>query len=157
MALHYVKTDEKGFVIQNALKLAEGEKAEDYTQVTVATADEIDFNQNFQVYQIDENGVYTRGGKQAVTLAELNKAVADAKDTIAAQDKTMAEQAETAKSQAETIKQLQEMAVEASKARATDATTIQQLKDMAVEMTKQLAAFQKTAVETTTDTKEGEK
>ncbi|WP_288531476.1 hypothetical protein [uncultured Secundilactobacillus sp.] len=150
MALHYVKTDEKNFVIQNALKLAEGEKAEDYKQVTVATADEIDFNQNFQVYQIDENGVYTRGGKQAVTLAELNQAVADAKDTIDKQE-------ETIKKQADTIKQLQAMAVESAKARATDATTIQQLKDMAVEMTKQLAAFQKTAVETTTDTKEGEK
>ena len=151
MALHYVKTDEKNFVIQNALKLAEGEKAEDYTQVTVATADEIDFNQNFQVYQIDENGVYTRGGKQAVTLAELNKAVADAKDTIAAQDKTMAEQADTAKSQAETIKQLQTLAGTLTQQQAKLDATIKGLQTMAGQLTMQIAKL--TTAETTTDEK----
>ena len=151
MALHYVKTDEKNFVIQNALKLAEGEKAEDYKQVTVATADEIDFNQNFQVYQIDENGVYTRGGKQAVTLAELNKAVADAKDTIAAQDKTMAEQADTAKSQAETIKQLQTLAGTLTQQQTELDTTIKGLQTMAGQLTMQIAKL--TTAETTTDEK----
>ncbi|WP_282804009.1 hypothetical protein [Secundilactobacillus kimchicus] len=60
-------------------------------------------------------------------------------------------------SQAATIKQLQDMAVESAKARAADATTIKQLKEMAVAMTKQLAAFQKSTTETTTNTKEGGK
>ena len=148
MALHYVKTDEKGFVIQNALKLAEGEKAEDYTQVTVATADEIDFNQNFQVYQIDENGVYTRGGKQAVTLAELNKAVADAKDTIDKQEETIKKQAETAKSQAETIKQLQTLAGTLTQQQAKLDTTIKGLQTMAGQLTMQIAKL--TTPDTTT-------
>ena len=148
MALHYVKTDEKNFVIQNALKLAEGEKAEDYKQVTVATADEIDFNQNFQVYQIDENGVYTRGGKQAVTLAELNQAVADAKDTIDKQEETIKKQAETAKSQAETIKQLQTLAGTLTQQQAKLDTTIKGLQTMAGQLTMQIAKL--TTPDTTT-------
>ncbi|WP_282803998.1 hypothetical protein [Secundilactobacillus kimchicus] len=82
MALHYVKTDEKNFVIQNALKLAEGEDPKDYKQVTIATQDEIDFNQNFQVYQITDTGTYIRGGEQAVTVPDLNQRLAEALDTI---------------------------------------------------------------------------
>ncbi|WP_282801207.1 hypothetical protein [Secundilactobacillus kimchicus] len=146
MAQHYVKTDDKGFVIQNALKLAEGEDPKDYKQVTIATQDEIDFNQNFQVYQITDTGTYIRGGKQAVTVADLNASLADAQDIITKQQAAMADQANT-------IKQLQTALASATKsqveAQQQFVATQEQFQKQFVGLSQQIVAVQKQVAELT--------
>ncbi|MBT9671743.1 hypothetical protein GPK34_06830 [Secundilactobacillus kimchicus] len=89
MAKHYLKLNDQRFPISNQVELAKDEKEADFTVVTVATADEIDFNQNFQHYQITDTGTYVKGGESAVTAEEVNRQLAAALDTLAKQSKVI--------------------------------------------------------------------
>lgn len=143
MSQFYMQRDADGFGAKLATVLTADDDATKWIMVTIATDNDIDFKQNFQRYQIHDDGTVVRGGDNATTIEDVNKELADALDTIKAQ-------AEQLKQLNTLLPQVQQMVVASTKAQAESTATQNQFKTMMVEMSKTLAQMQAAQSTTTT-------
>lgn len=89
MSQFYMQRDADGFGAKLATALTADDDATKWIMVTIAADNDIDFKQNFQRYQIHNDGTVVRGGDSAVTVEALNKRLATALETIEADQKTI--------------------------------------------------------------------
>lgn len=89
MSQFYMQRDADGFGAKLATALTADDDATKWIMVTIAADNDIDFKQNFQRYQIHDDGTVVRGGDSAVTVEALNKRLATASETIEADQKTI--------------------------------------------------------------------
>lgn len=89
MSQFYMQRDADGFGAKLATALTADDDATKWIMVTIAADNDIDFKQNFQRYQIHDDGTVVRGGDSAVTVEALNKRLATALETIEADQKTI--------------------------------------------------------------------
>ncbi|WP_203648873.1 hypothetical protein [Secundilactobacillus yichangensis] len=82
MSQFYVQRDADKFGTKLATKLADSDDPKQWLQVTIATANDNDFKQNFMHYQINDDGTVIRGGADAATIEDVNNQLATALDTI---------------------------------------------------------------------------
>lgn len=82
MSQFYVQRDADKFGTKLATKLADNDDPKQWLQVTIATANDNDFKQNFMHYQINDDGTVIRGGADATTIEDVNNQLATALDTI---------------------------------------------------------------------------
>lgn len=82
MSQFYVQRDADKFGTKLATKLADTDDPKQWLQVTIATANDNDFKQNFMHYQINDDGTVIRGGADATTIEDVNNQLATALDTI---------------------------------------------------------------------------
>ena len=82
MSQFYVQRDANKFGAKLATKLTDTDDSSQWVQVTIATANDNDFKQNFMHYQINNDGTVIRGGAYAITIEDVNQQLADSLDTI---------------------------------------------------------------------------
>lgn len=138
MSQFYMQRDADGFGTKLATALTADDDATKWIMVSIATDNDIDFKQNFQRYQIHNDGTVVRGGDSAVTVEALNKRLATALETIEADQKTIESlkkalgdatkaQVEAQKTLTETTDQFQQQFGEITKAQVELGKQIQAL------------------------------
>lgn len=148
MSQFYMQRDADGFGAKLATALTADDDATKWIMVTIATDNDIDFKQNFQRYQINDDGTVVRGGDSAVTTEALNRRLATALDTIETQ-------ANQLKQLNTLVPQVQQMVVQMTQSQAQSDATVKQLQTLGMQLTQQLALL-KAPTTTDTATKEAE-
>ncbi|GAX05474.1 hypothetical protein IWT25_00780 [Secundilactobacillus pentosiphilus] len=82
MSQFYVQRDANKFGAKLATKLTDTDDPNQWIQVTIATANDNDFKQNFMHYQINDDSTVIRGGAYAITIEDVNQQLSDSLDTI---------------------------------------------------------------------------
>lgn len=148
MSQFYMQRDADGFGAKLATALTAEDDATKWIMVTIARDNDLDFKQNFQRYQINDDGTVVRGGKNATTIEDLNKRLATALDTVEAQ-------ANQLKQLNTLVPQVQQMVVQMTQSQAQSDATVKQLQTLGMQLTQQLALL-KAPTTTDTATKEAE-
>lgn len=148
MSQFYMQRDADGFGAKLATALTAEDDATKWIMVTIARDNDLDFKQNFQRYQINDDGTVVRGGDNATTIEDLNKRLATALDTVEAQ-------ANQLKQLNTLVPQVQQMVVQMTQSQAQSDATVKQLQTLGMQLTQQLALL-KAPTTTDTATKEAE-
>lgn len=89
MAQHYVQLDDKNYVAKSIFKLQDSDDPTKWIQITVPTAKEIDFNNQFDKYYVDPDTKAVSKEHDTTTLGDLKTQLATAMDTITSQEKVI--------------------------------------------------------------------
>ena len=86
MAQYYVQVDDKNYIAKMAKALTDKDNPADWTQVTVATAKDIDFTNQFDKYYMDPQTHAVTKNHDTTTIGDVNEQLGQALDTIKQQN-----------------------------------------------------------------------
>lgn len=135
MSQFYVQRDDRNFATRFLKQLTDKDDPKQWITVNIPTSKDIDFSVNFDKYQIDDNGVATKGGMDAVTIGDVNSQLATALDAVKSLQGVInqATQAQVA---------MKQSLDDANKTITAQADTIKQLQGLANNITQQQVALQ---------------
>lgn len=139
MAQYYVQVDAQNYIAKMAKALTDKDNPADWTQVTVATAKDIDFTNQFDKYYMDPQTHAVTKNHDTTTIGDVNEQLGQALDTLTKTQDIVKEANDTIEAQSNTIKQLQQMLTMQTMQQAKSDATIKQLQDLTTQLTEQIA------------------